>query len=289
MYYATRLPVIFIAPLSLLLGATLVVPAGIFFGYSFRSVSFRQIQPGLTWENYAAVLTDPLYWRLASNTLLIAVPTTLASVACGYLLAYFLVFHAGRMRGPLLAAIVLSMMASYLVRIYAWRTILGEEGILNSALQIIGATNEPIGLLLFSRSAVVVAQVNIILPFTTLLLYASLTSITRDIREGARDLGAGPLEVVRRIVLPLTGPSLLSAVVFTLFVSAGDFVTPVFLGGTNSATFGTVIADELRITSNFGLGSALSFAMLGGFGLSYVAVRSAMKTLGLLPGSGGDA
>jgi spermidine/putrescine transport system permease protein len=261
----------------------LVIPAGTFFVFSFFSFNLRQAQAGFTLENYIVALTDPLYQRLAWNTLLIATPTTLYSVFGGYLIAYYLAFRAARSRNPLLALVVFSMLASYLVRIYAWRTILGEQGILNSALSAIGWINGPIDLLLFSRTAVIVAQVNLLLPFTTLLLYSSLLSISRDIRESARDLGAAPGEVIRRIVIPLSGPALLAATAFTFFVSAGDFITPVFLGGINSATFGTAIADELRVTSNYAMGSALSFVMLLAFVVMYVVVRFIMRLAGFLP------
>ena len=281
-----RMSVLVTTPLALILLVSLVIPAGIFFVYSFLTFNLRQVQVNFTLENYFIALTDPLYRKLAWNTLLIATPTTLLAVAGGYLTAYYLVFNAERSRNPLLALVVLSMMASYLARIYAWRTILGEQGILNSALASIGLTDKPIELLLFSRTAVIIAQVNIFLPFTTLLLYSSLLSIERDLRESARDLGAAPGEVIRRIVIPLSGSALLSAIMFTFFVSAGDFITPVFLGGRNSATFGTAIADELHVTSNYALGSALSFVMLLGFAVFYVLVRYPMKLVGFLPRRG---
>ena len=283
MYPSKRVAILVASPLALILFAALVIPAGTFFVFSFLSFNLRQAQADLTLENYVVALTDPLYRRLAWNTLLIAAPTTLFSVLGGYLIAYYLAFSAVRSRNPLLALVVFSMLASYLVRIYAWRTILGEQGILNSALIAFGLTDGPIELLLFSRTAVIVAQVNLILPFTTLLLYSSLLSISQDIRESASDLGAAPGEVIRRIVIPLSGTALLSATAFTLFVSAGDFVTPVFLGGINSATFGTAIADELRVTSNYALGSALSFVMLFAFAVMYVLARFVMRFVGFLP------
>jgi spermidine/putrescine transport system permease protein len=286
MHPTFRMSVLVTSPLALILLVTLVIPAGTFFVFSFLTFNLRKVQMHFTLDNYVIALTDPLYRKLAWNTLLIATPTTLLAVVGGYLVAYYLAFNAARSRNPLLALVVLSMMASYLVRIYAWRTILGEQGIFNSALAYIGFTDGPIELLLFSRMAVTVAQVNIFLPFTTLLLYSSLLSITRDLRESACDLGAAPGEVIRRIVIPLSGTALLSATMFTFFVSAGDFITPVFLGGRNSATFGTAIADELRLTSNYALGSALSFIMLFGFAVSYLLVKYPMKLVGFLPRRG---
>jgi spermidine/putrescine transport system permease protein len=112
-----------------------------------------------------------------------------------------------------------------------------------------------------------------------------MLGISSDLRESALDLGASRAETLVRIVLPLTGPALLGASALTFFGSAGDFITPVFLGGTNSVTFGTTISDQLRVNLDYGLGSALSFTLVLGFALFYLLLRLAMKRLRLLPPS----
>jgi len=131
--------------------------------------------------------------------------------------------------------------------------------------------------------AVVIAQVNIVLPFTALVLYLSMLGIPPELRESARDLGAKPAEVLVRVILPLTGPALLAAAALTFFGSMGDFVTPVFLGGTHSATFGTAIDDQLRQNLDYGFGSALSFTMVIGFVLVYAFAWIGMRRLRLIP------
>jgi spermidine/putrescine transport system permease protein len=279
-----RLGAALASPLILLLIATIVVPAGTFLAYSFYDFVLLEPKPGFQLDHYSTALTDPLYHKLAWNSIAIAVPATVLSVAFGYVLAYYLAFVASRRsRQVLLALVVISLMASYLVRIYAWRTLLGEQGLINSALEGIGLIDKPFGFLLFSRFAVVVAQVNLFLPFTALLLYASLSGLSAQLVEGARDLGARRAEALRRVLVPLSGHAILAAAALTFFLSAGDYITPVLLGGTNSSTFGTAISDQLRITGNYPLGAALSFVMVAGFAAVYWGLRLSMRAAGMLP------
>ena len=282
---SVRIAHILAIPLALLLLLTVVIPGGIFLVYSFFTFEFGTRQPGMTTGHYTAILGDQLYRKAAWNTLIIACGTTVASVVLGFALAYYLAFRARATRNLILGLIVLSMLASFLVRVYAWRTILGENGVLNTFLEQVGLISEPLNFFLFSRLAVIIAQVNVALPFTTLVLYLSMLGISSDLRESALDLGASRAETLVRIVLPLTGPALLGASALTFFVSAGDFITPVFLGGTNSVTFGTTISDQLRVNLDYGLGSALSFTLVLGFALFYLLLRLAMKRLRLLPAS----
>jgi spermidine/putrescine transport system permease protein len=278
-----RLGLGLLSPLGLVLLLTIVIPAGTFFVYSFFTFELLEPQPGFHLHNYSDALSDPLYRKLASHTLAIAAPTTVVTVVLGYTLSYYLAFRAGRARGLVLALVVVSMMASFLARVYAWRTLLGERGVINTALESLGVIHDPLGFLLFSRVAVVIAQVNLFLPFTALVLYASMTTIPHTLHEGARDLGAAGPEVFRRITLPLTGPALLSATAFTFFLSAGDYITPVFLGGPGGVTFGTAISDQLRIAGNYPLGAALAFVMVLAFALLYLLLRTAFKAMRLLP------
>lgn len=272
-----------LTPLALILIGAIVVPAGIFFVYSFFSFELLEPRPGFDLGHYSTVLSDEIYRRLAWNTVRIAVPTTIASVCAGFALAYHIALCRGRTRTLLIALVVVAMLASYLARIYAWRTLLGEEGILASAIQTTGLGHGVPSFLFFSRASVVIGQVNFLLPFTTLVLFAGLSGVPARLREAGRDLGARPFTVFTRVTLPLVGPALLSAITFTFFLSAGDYLTPQLLGGSEGSTYGTVISDQLKLTGNYPLGAALSFAMIAAFALAYALVRVSMRWLGLLP------
>jgi len=198
-----RLAAFLLTPLGALLLFAVIVPVAMLFAFSFFHIdALLRIVPSFTTRNYADVLRSHLYRTYALNTLMIAAPTALLSTVGGYVLAYYLVFRAGRARGILLIAIVIALMGSYLALIYSWRTLSGERGIINSLLQTAHLTDHPLSLILFSRTAVVIAEVNFFLPFTTLVLFASLTAIPSGLDAAARDLGASRTMTLRRIVLP---------------------------------------------------------------------------------------
>ena len=283
MTISRRLEALLLAPLSLLLAGTVIVPAIILFGYSLLVwISFSPTG-GYSAQNYIRVLSDPLYRQLLINTLWIAVPTTLASVLGGYGIAYYIVFVERRGRSLMFALVVSALMASYLVRIFAWRTLLGTSGLVNSALMAIGLISQPLEFLLFSRNSAVLAEVALFMPLAALTCYASLSGVSSDLREAAWDLGAGRFQTLWRVTLPLSGPSVLATLALIFFLSAGDYVTPVLVGGIDSSTLGTAIATNIGPVGNYGLGAALSFTLVGCFAVYYALVRGAMRAGGLLP------
>jgi spermidine/putrescine transport system permease protein len=283
MRISRRAGLLLLTPLAALLCATIVVPTGIFFAYSFFDFELLEAKPGFSLHHYSTVLTNETYHRLSWNTLRIAIPTTLICSCAGFALAYFIALQEGRWRMVLLALVVGSMLASYLGRIYAWRTLLGSEGILTDVIRATGLGNGAPEFLLFSRVGVIIGQVNFLLPFSTLVLFAGLSGIPPQLRSAGRDLGARPWTVFTRVTVPLAGPALLAAATFTFFLSAGDYLTPQLLGGRQGTTIGASISDELRSTGNYPQGAALSFVMLAAFALVYGAVRLTMKSIGWLP------
>jgi ABC-type spermidine/putrescine transport system permease subunit I len=278
-----RLEAILVAPLTILLLGTVVFPALILLGYSLFVWHFLQPVGDRTLGNYAQALTDPLYRTLVVNTLAIGIPTTVGSVVGGFALAYYVVFGTGRGRQLLFGLIVTALMASYLVRIFAWRTLLGESGIINSFLIGTGLIGQPLGFLLFSRAAAVLAEVALFMPLAGLAFYAAISGISPAYREAARDLGAGRPQTLLRITIPLSGAAILATTALIFFLSAGDYVTPLLVGGIDSATVGTVIATNMGPVGNYGLGAGLSFMVLLGFTIAYLLLRAGMRAGGFLP------
>jgi spermidine/putrescine transport system permease protein len=279
-----RLAAFLTAPLGALLLLGVAIPVGMLFAFSFFHLHLLEPVPGATADNYRRVFTTGIYRSFAVNTFLIAAPTAVLSVVGGYLLAYFIAFRARRSRSVLLVAIVIALMGSYLALIYSWRTLSGENGIFNSLLRGLHVTDAPLGVLLFSRAAVITAEVNFFLPFATLVLFSSLSSIPPELTAAARDLGASRTMTLRRITLPLSGSAVFGATLFVFFLSAGDYITPVFLGGIGSSgTFGTLIADQLSTTLNYPLGAAIAFVMLALFLGLVIVLRLVMRAAGFLP------
>jgi spermidine/putrescine transport system permease protein len=278
-----RLEAFLVAPLTILLLGTVVLPAVILLGYSLFAWHFLQPVGDFTLDNYAQALTDPLYRKLVVNTLAIGIPTTIGSIVGGYALAYYIVFGTGRGRQLLFGLLVTALMASYLVRIFAWRTLLGESGIINSFLTGIGLIGQPLDFLLFSRASAVLAEVALFMPLAGLAFYAALSGISPDYREAARDLGAGRPQTLLRITIPLSGAAILATTALIFFLSAGDYVTPVLVGGIDSSTVGTVIATNMGPAGNYGLGAGLSFMVLLGFVIVFLLLRAGMRAGGFLP------
>lgn len=260
------------------------MPAVVLFVYSFFGFSMFEIRPGFQLNWYILIVTDPIYRAVTVNTLAIAVPTTIACVTGGYAIAYYIVFSRCRDGKAVFVLVVVSMLASYLARVYAWRTLMGDQGIVNTALRSLGLTGQPIGWLLFSRFAVVLAEINLYMPVTALICFAGLSGMPSDIHEAARDLGAGRVQTFVRVTLPISGRALFAAVALAFFLSCGDYITPAFLGGpTTASTFGTMIATRITTDGNFPLGAALSFTMVAGFVAYAAVIFLAMRALHLLP------
>ena len=198
-----------VSPLGLLLIVCGVVPAGILFAYSFYDYSLFRVSPALHLAWYREVFTDPVYATVTWNTLAIALPVVVVVIVGAYMIAYYLAFTARRSRTSLFALIVISMLASYLARIYAWRTLMGANGVVNSTLMAAGLIRHPIGWLIFSRVPVILAEINLYLPVATLIIFASLSGVPSEFEEAARDLGAGRFQALRRVVIPPTGTALL--------------------------------------------------------------------------------
>lgn len=232
------------------------------FAYSFWRLEQGEIAPGFTLANYAAVFTKPLYLFLLAKSVAIGAAAAIVCLVVAYPLAYFLRFRAGRYRGPLLMLAIICMLSSYIVRVYAWKIILSNSGMINSLLMRLHLIREPLESLLYSNAAVMITFVYIFLPFMLLPLYAALSNIDESLLEASRDLGAGALGTFLRVTLPLSRPGIVAGTVLTFILVAGDYITPALVGGQGGIMAGRVIQEQFGIAYNWPLGSALAFALL---------------------------
>jgi spermidine/putrescine transport system permease protein len=164
------------------------------------------------------------------------------------------------------------------VRIYAWRTILGKQGLINTTLDWLGLIAEPLDFLIYSNLATVITLSGLLLPLAVLPIYSSMANILREHLEVARDLGSKRTHLVRTILIPMALPGIRTAFAFTYLLAAGDFVTPSLVGGTQGVMIGNVIADQFRgIGSNWPLGAALAFVTMAIVLAIYVAVIQVIR------------
>ena len=152
-----------------------------------------------------------------------------------------------------------------------------ESGLLNSGLLRLGVIDEPLGFLLYNKFSVTVALVHIFLPYVVLVLYAGFAPLAPALLESAQDLGANALVRWRRVVLPLVAAPAVSAFLFVFVLSAGDYVTPQLIGGTNGVLLGVQVQSEFKTVGNFPLGAATSLLMLAAFVLCYLLTTLALR------------
>jgi spermidine/putrescine transport system permease protein len=274
-------PLIATLPAVACLLAFFATPLLVFMVYSFLTNELYAVGLPFTLEAYADALTSSLNRTLARNSLVVGLLTAATTVAVGLPIAYWLRFVARRSRLAVLFLITASMFASYLVRIYAWRTVLGSRGLINAALERGGLIDEPLGFLLYSRFAVVVALVHIFLPYVVLVLFAGMGPVSEGLLESARDLGANASLLWRRVLLPIMAAPGFSAFVFVFILSSADYVTPQFLGGKDGVTLGVQIQQNFIAVGNWPLAAATSFLMLLAFVAVYVIGSFALRRLRL--------
>jgi spermidine/putrescine transport system permease protein len=245
--------------------------------YSFLTGGLFSVSGPLTLENYRQVLETSGNRVLAGNSAQIGLYTATASLLLGLPIAYWLRYCAGRWRLFVLFLIVSTFFASYLVRIYGWRSILGREGLLNSGLAQLGVIDEPLGFLLFNKFSVTVALVHIFLPYVVLVLYAALGPLSASLLESAQDLGANAVTRWRRVILPLVAAQATTVYMFVFVLSAGDYVTPQLIGGTNAVLLGVQVQSAFKTAGNFPLGAATALVMLVAFVICYFITALALR------------
>ena len=253
-----------LAPTTIWLGLFLLAPLAIIAWYSVgtRGVidPVRHPPGGLNWTNYRDALNTsflPIFLR----TVTYAALTTVGCLIIGFPLAYVIARFGGRWKNLFLGLIILPFWTSYLVRMYAWRFILDDNGLANTVLGSLGLGSDH----QFTNThwAVVVGLIYGFLPFMVLPLYASLERMDFRLIEAAYDLGANRFSTFRRITLRSALPGVVAGVLLVFIPALGDFVTPQLLGGTRTQTFGSTIQDQFGQGQNWPLGSAMAVLLMG--------------------------
>jgi spermidine/putrescine transport system permease protein len=212
--------------------------------------------------NYAALFSRPVYLQVLLRTMRIAASVTLCSLLLGYPLAYYVSFYSGMRKEILYQLVIVPLWVSYLVRGYAWKTILGSDGVLNGFLQYAHVTHAPVGFLLYSPFSVVLMLTHIYTPFVFLPIYAALESIPRPLLEASQDLGATPSQTFLRVVLPLSMPGLLAGATFAFVLSLGDFLAPLLVGGASGTMIANVVQSLFGAAYDWPLGAAVAMCIL---------------------------
>ena len=248
-----------VAPSALVFCVLFIAPMAFFVVVSFWQVEYFEMSTEPTIANYRDVFAN--YWRVMGFTVVLATATALLTTMLGFVFSFLARFRAGGWAQALLFIVLVTLFGGYLMKIYAWKTILGNEGVLNSALMAAGIISSPITSLLYSPQAVVVTLMHFNLPFAVLPIYASMRGIADSEVEAARDLGAGRWPVLSTVIVPRCQSGIVAAFSFVFLMVAGDYVTPLLVGGKQTM-IGNLIAPQFGAQFNWPLGAAMSIVML---------------------------
>ena len=214
-----------------------------------------------TFDNYAFLTEDNLYWVSYLKSIKIALIATLLCLLLGFPMAYAIALAPLPWRNLLLLLVILPFWTSFLLRVYAWMVMLGKHGLINNLLLSAGLLDEPLQML-YTDGAVYLGIVYTYVPFMILPLYATLEKLDPDIHEAAADLGARPLRVFYDVTLPLAMPGIIAGSLLVFIPALGEYVIPALLGGLDSLMIGRTLYDEFFVNRDWPLASAVAMVLL---------------------------
>src|SRR5438132_3853448 len=243
-----------------------VLPIAIVAAYSFDVYSLFPGKHGFTLEAWRAFVHSSVYLALFWKSTKMSLIVSAVVVALAYPLAYYLALSGTKRKYVLLLLLIAPFLTSYLLRVLAWKVILGNQGVLNTFLFWTGlrSRDHPLSQLLYSRFAVILVLAYIWVPFVALPIFVSLESLDRSLLEAACDLGASRWQAFRRVTLPLSMPGVMAGFLFVFIPTVGEFVTPSLVGGTSGYMYGNQIADLFETGfPDWETGSVLALFLLG--------------------------
>lgn len=249
---------ILLSPTLLVLLGAMCLPVGILMVYSLWTQSGVEIDHTLTLANYAKIFARQSYMLLIGKSVLISLTVTVATVLLAYPVAYFIAFKIKRHKIVWLILITIPFVTSYLLRVFAWKIILGYNGIINSGLKWVGVIDEPLTFLLHNPTAVVITLAHAWAPIAILPIFVSLEKMDRSLLEAATDLGDSPLQRFLRITLPLSIPGVVAASMLVFIPTVGDYITPQLVGGPDGMMVGSLMHAMFFRANDWPLGSALA-------------------------------
>ena len=246
-------------PITLWLLLFFLIPMLIVMGYAFlKKGTYGGVEMVFSLASFS-VFTDKIFIAILMKTIYISVLVTIFTVFLSVPTAYYIA--RSKYKKELLFLVIFPFWTNFLIRIYAWIAVLGNNGFLNSILLRFGIIDEPLQFL-YNTSAVVLISVYTSLPFAILPLYAVIEKFDFSLIEAARDLGATNGQAFFKIFIPNIKPGIITAVLFTFIPNLGSYAVPKLVGGTQATMLGNIIAQHLTVTRNWPLASTISGALI---------------------------
>jgi spermidine/putrescine transport system permease protein len=250
-----------ISPVTFMLVFLVVIPLLYVTVLSFcRTNEYYQIVFSFTLDNYKN-LFNPNYLQIYANSIIIATITTIICILLGYPFAYYISNSKPKLKTFLYMLVIIPFWTNSLIRIYGWKSFLGNSGALNTFLQYTGLVNQPVEFL-FNKGSVILGMTYTLFPFMVLPLYASIEKLDRTLIEAAYDLGAKKTNTFLNIILPLTSSGIFAGAIMVFIPTLGFFFVSDILGGGKSDMIGNLIERQFQAANNWPLGSALSIGLI---------------------------
>ena len=271
------LVVALIAPIALVNAFGFLAPV-----LNLARMSFYEVEPtgamreAFSFATWAKVFADSFYLELIVNSITVSLGITLLTLVCSYPIALYLHRSSGTWKTILLVLVISPLLTSAVVRTYGWIAILSENGLVNNALAGLGLERLR---LMFNETGVVIGLTEILMPYMILALLAGFGRLDRQVEEAASTLGAPPLTVFRRIILPLTLPGIALGCLLCFVLAVSSFITPKLLGGGRVFLLATEIYDQAIVTLNWPLAATLSILVLVIFGAALVLYTRALRAI----------
>jgi len=267
-----------ILPLLLWLLLFVIAPAAILFVYSFCTRdALGQVVFEFSLNNYKRVF-DPIYIRILLRSLYYAGLTTVFCIIIGYPVAYFIGKAREGTRNLLLVLVMIPFWTSFLIRTYAWITILKSEGLMNGLLLSMGLITFPIEIM-YTPVAVIIGLVYAYLPFMILPIYGSVEKLDNALVEAAMDLGASPLRAFSSVIIPLTWPGMVAGILLVFVPSLGMFAITDLMGGARVPMVGNVIQNQFLQARDWPFGAALGVTLMFLFVVAFWFTARKVKSL----------
>jgi len=213
-------------------------------------------------DSYIKIFTNALYYETLIRTFIYAVIVALSCILLSLPLAYFIAFKVKKNKSFYYTLIVLPFWMSYIVRAYAWKIILGEQGIFNSSLMNLGIIEKPLRFVLYSDFSVILCLIYIFLPFVCIPIYTSFEQISKSLVEASKDLGANSWSTFTKVIFPLILPGVISGGTLALVLTLGDFLAASLLGGPNTLFISSIVQNLFGTSNDKPLGSAVGVVLL---------------------------
>ncbi len=251
-----------LSPTLLVMVCGMCVPLAMMVAMSFWKQTGFDFDTSLSLANYERAIDGRVYQALLVRSLIISGTCAAATVLISYPMAYYVAFHVHRRKLLWIILMTLPFWTSYLLRVFAWKIILGYNGAINSGLISVGLIDKPLEFLLYSPTAVVITLAHAWAAFAILPIYVSLEKIDKSLLEAAADLGDGPALGFFRVTLPLSLPGVIAAMLLIFIPTVGDYVTPDLVGGPDGMMMANLIRAYFGKVNDWPMGAALAISMM---------------------------